>query len=291
MTKQTLASLREVRLLLDKLSHSVQARYETNQASLQDLLKVQIERSTIDIEIVELEQREHLAQAHLSHLLNQPLETGYAIPEAQSRQPIAVSLPELERSALRMRPELLAFGIGIKRAKVSRLLTVTSWLPDVTGRIESRQFKGEGGIREHDTFIGVTVPVWSLLKGVGGEWRSANREVQEAEALYTEMKNEVLLAVHQAYAKVKSSEYAFDTYKHFILPQTEQQVEVALAAYEAGRTDFLDLIDAQRMLRDAQIAYYKIRADYDMGFSDLRLAVGGDFQNVGTVNPSKGAVP
>ena len=60
------------------------------------------------------------------------------------------------------------------------------------------------------------------------------------------------------------------------MPQARQQVDVALAAYEAGRIDFLNLIDAQRMLRDAQIAYYKYRADYERGLSNLRLAIGSD---------------
>ncbi len=72
------------------------------------------------------------------------------------------------------------------------------------------------------------------------------------------------------------AEHALKTYEQTILPQAKQQVEVALSSYEAGRSDILTLIDAQRTLRDAQIAYYKFAADYELGLSDLRLAVGGD---------------
>ena len=176
------------------------------------------------------------------------------------------------------RPELKAFEQGIKRAKASRLLAMTNWLPDLTGRIEMRQFRGESGIREHDTFLGVTVPVWSLLKGAGGEWAGANHDVQEAEALYTQMKNEVLLAVHEAYGTFQASDYAVQMYALSILPQAKQQVEVALAAYEAGRSGFLELIDAQRMLRESQLAYYTAKADHAMGLSNLRLAVGANLE-------------
>ncbi|MBI3325061.1 MAG: TolC family protein, partial [Candidatus Omnitrophica bacterium] len=95
-----------------------------------------------------------------------------------------------------------------------------------------------------------------------------------AEALYTAMKNEVLLAIHEAYAKARSAEHAVHIYETLIVPQAKQQVEVTLAAYEAGRTDFFSLLDAQRTLKDTQIAYHTFRADYERGLSDVRLAVG-----------------
>jgi outer membrane protein TolC len=274
LTKKTLASLEEIRVLLEKLYQAAQARYESNQASQHDLLKVQLEVSRLGIEIFNWREKEHLSEAHLSHILNQPLETRYLVSEEPRSAPLSLSRSDLERLALRARPELKAFEVGIKRAKARRMLATTHWLPDLTGRIEARQFKGEDGIREYDTFLGVTVPVWSLIKGVGGEWKSATREVQGAEALYTEMKNEVLLAVHEAYSKVKSAQNALSTYEHLILPQAKQQVEVAFASYEAGRTDFLTLIDAQRTLKDTQIAYANFQAEYEIGLSNLRLAVG-----------------
>lgn len=275
LAKQTLAVLGELRTLLDKLASAVQGRYETNKGSQQDLLKAQIERAKIDIEIAATQQQEHIAEAHLSHLLNRSLDTRYAIPEKTDITPLVVPRPELERMAIATRPELKAFELGVKRAKTSRLLAMTSWLPELTGRIEMRQFKGESGIREHDTFLGVTVPVWSLMKGAGGEWAAANRDVREAEALYLEMKNEVLLAVHEAHSNVEAANYAARMYELAILPQAKQQVEVALASYEAGRSDFLELIDAQRMLREVQLAYYKAKAEHEMGMSNLRLAIGG----------------
>jgi len=274
MNKKTIVALEEVEALLEKLARAVQARYETNQASQQDVLKVQIELSRVRIDLFNARQQEHLAQAHVSHILNRSLETNYAIPDDMPRTPLSLTRPDLERLALKTKPELLAMETGISRAKANRLLAFTNWLPEVTGRFEARQFHGERSLREKDTFIGVTVPVWSLLKGAGGEWISAQREVQQAEAQYLEMKNEVLLAVHEAYASAASAQHGLLQYEQVILPQARQQVDVAFTAYEAGRTDFLNLIDAQRMLKDAQMAYYKLKADYERGLSNLRLAVG-----------------
>jgi len=276
MNKKTIVALEQVAVLLEKLSRSVQTRYETNQASQSDVLKVHIELAKARVDLFNARQQEHMAEAHISHLLDRSLDTRYAIPEDLTVTPLAMTRPELERLALKAKPELLAMATGISRAKANRLLAFTNWLPDVTGDIEARQFHGERSIREKDTFIGITVPVWSLLKGASGQWQSAQREVQQAEAQYVEMKNEVLLSVHEAYAAVASAQNGLLQYEQVILPDARQQVEVALSAYEAGRTDFLNLIDAQRMLKDAQMAYYKLKADYERALSNLRLAIGSD---------------
>lgn len=276
LARKTVASLEGIRSLIERLARSAQARYEANQTSQQDVLAAQIELAKVGIDLVDWREKAHIAEAHLSHLLNQSLETRYEPAEPPRSQPLTRARTELEQLALRMRPELLASAIGIRRAKAGRALALTEWLPDFTGRIEARQFKGSDSIGEYDTFLGLTVPVWSLIKGAGGQWKGAAKEVQAAEALYDEMKNEVLLAIHEAYSKVTSAEYAVQAYEQLILPKARQRVDVTLASYEAGRTDFITLIDAQRTLRDTQIAYDTVRTQRDLGLSDLRLAVGGD---------------
>jgi len=278
LAKRTRSALEETQGLAERLTHVVQARYESNQAGQQDLLKASIESSKIGIERYQWNEHVHLAEAHLSHILNRSLETSYDIPEVARSPAPTFSTTDLEQLALRVRPELKALEIGIQRAKASRWMAATTWLPNVTGRIEARQFSGQGHIREYDTGLFLSVPVWSLLKGIGGEWKGAGRDVQACEARYTEMKNEVWLSIHEAYSKVKTADHAVTTYEQSILPQAKQQAEVALASYEAGRSDLLSLIDAQRMLKDAQIAYYKFLANYELGLSDLRVAIGGRWE-------------
>lgn len=274
LARKTLAALDEVYTLTRKLVAAARARYEANQASQQDLLKAQIELSKVDIELFHWQQQAHVAEVRLSRTLNQPLETRYALAETAREARPSYTLDDLERMAVQARPELKALEAGIAKAKTNRWIAMTSWLPEITGRIEARQFRGEDSVREKDTALFITVPVWSLLKGAGGEWHAAAREVQATESLYSEMKNEVWLAIHEADAEVSSAEHALRLYESSILPQAKQQVEVSLAGYEAGRTDFLALIDAQRTLKETQMAYYQTAAEYDLGLSNLRLAVG-----------------
>lgn len=277
LAKRTLTALEETQALADRLAHSVQARYESNQASQQDVLKARIESSKTDIERYQWREKIHLAEAHIAHILDHPLDRTYELSENPRSPMPSLSLADVERLALKVRPELKAVEVGIQRAKASRWIATTTWLPNLTGRIEARQFSGQGHIREYDTALFVSVPIWSLLKGIGGEWKGAGRDVQACEASYVKMKNEVLLSIHEAYSRAKTADHAVTTYEQLILPQAKQQVEVAFSSYEAGRADLLSLIDAQRMLKDAQMAYYKFLAEYELGLSDLRLAVGGSW--------------
>ena len=278
LSKETLRALEANKTLLEQLQKSVKARYESNQASQSDLLKAQIESSKNSIELFDWTQKEHVAEAHFSHLLNEPLENSYVIPEKAEKITFSMSHDQLETKALKVRPELKALELAIERAKINRSLTKSEWLPDFTARWESRQYKGEEGLHEQDTFVGVTVPFWSVLKGIGGVWKSSDEEVKEAEAFYVRMKNEIFLQIHEAYAKTQSAQNALGIFENSILPQAKQQVEVALSSYEAGKTDFMALIDAERTLKDTQIQYVRYVSDYQIALAELRFAVGGEIQ-------------
>ncbi|HLF17635.1 MAG TPA: TolC family protein [Candidatus Omnitrophota bacterium] len=278
LVKKTLVALGEIRTLLEQFSQVVKARYEANQVTQADNLKVGIEISQLDVEIFNWQQREHVLEANISKQLNQPLETQYSSKEPTQDGALSLERPELERIALDKRPELKMLEIGIKRAKNARTLAKTEWLPDITFRVEARKFKGEDDVREYDNFIGFSFPLWSLARGAKGEWKSADEDVRFAESTYLDMKNEVLLRVHEAYARFESARNALKNYENIILPQAKQQVQVSLSAYEAGKMDILMLIDAQRTLKNVQIEYSKAVAEYEMGLSDLKLAIGDDLK-------------
>ena len=65
-------------------------------------------------------------------------------------------------------------------------------------------------------------------------------------------------------------------YPSSVLPQAEQTVQVARAAYESDRGSFLALIDSQRVLLDARLDYYRARAERAQAIADLERVVGID---------------
>jgi outer membrane protein TolC len=58
------------------------------------------------------------------------------------------------------------------------------------------------------------------------------------------------------------------------LPAARDRVAAARAGFESGRDDFLALVEAERSLRDAELALEEARADVSRRFAELEAAVG-----------------
>jgi outer membrane protein TolC len=62
------------------------------------------------------------------------------------------------------------------------------------------------------------------------------------------------------------------------LSQAELSFRSALAAYQTGRVEFVNLLEAQRALRESRMGYYKATASFVQNVADLERAVGRDLQ-------------
>ena len=77
------------------------------------------------------------------------------------------------------------------------------------------------------------------------------------------LENEVdtlLLNVREIYTRAETAERTVDLYRGVLLPRAAELVESSQAAYESGRTGFLDLIESQKVLLDTELESYRARA-------------------------------
>jgi outer membrane protein TolC len=63
-------------------------------------------------------------------------------------------------------------------------------------------------------------------------------------------------------------------YGNTLLPKAEQSLAVAQQAFEAGKTDFMTVIDAQRVLLEFRLAVAKAQADQGKRFAELQMLTG-----------------
>ncbi len=66
-----------------------------------------------------------------------------------------------------------------------------------------------------------------------------------------------------------------------IIPQANESLASAEAAYTTGRQDFLDLLDAERVLFQVRLTYHRLLADYWIALTDLEHGVGRRFPDSG----------
>jgi outer membrane protein TolC len=86
--------------------------------------------------------------------------------------------------------------------------------------------------------------------------------------------------VRDAYTMASTSKTLVELYRDSVLPQAQQSLASARAAYETDRVGFLELLDAQRSLLDFRLEYQDALAMYLKSLADLGVAV-GDFAMLG----------
>jgi outer membrane protein TolC len=75
---------------------------------------------------------------------------------------------------------------------------------------------------------------------------------------------------------MQSTAQTLDLYDQGMLTQAESSLESALAAYQTGNLDFLNLLDAERTLLQMRLSYIREQTDYRKYVAALEWAAGGE---------------
>ena len=74
--------------------------------------------------------------------------------------------------------------------------------------------------------------------------------------------------------RAKSTKRLVDLYRDTLRPQAEASLKSAVTAYQADRTDFLNLLDSQNTTLDVELAYFRFASELESNLADLERATG-----------------
>lgn len=262
--------------ILDRFIRIAESRYLVGKAGQEDVLKAQVEAGMVANELVMLNRMKAGEEANLSRLLNRPTAAPLPPPETlHTARDSGFKEEDLYSLAEGTRQETLAqtFAVraGEERAKLARL----DYAPDFVVGAEWARMDGSLGPagERWGAMLGVSLPVWFTRKQRHAV-READAMVESARAGLQDVRNRVRFEVREAFLNVEASAAQLDIFNAGLLPQAEQDLRIAMASYEAGKMDFLRLLESQRALREIKIAYYDALIEYNMSLGDLELAVG-----------------
>jgi outer membrane protein TolC len=263
--------------LLRQFADISEAKYATGRISQQDVLKAVVELSKIHDDLVMMDERARIAEAQLNTLLDRPPVAPIGPLEAPRERMILPAVAELQQKALERQPELRAATLQRDRAEAALTAAQTEYKPDF--------FVGGGYMlmpRDRDSWtasVGITWPGAPWARGrLDVRVAEARAEIEAATARQRAVENAIRLAVQEAYVRVQSAAQRAALLRTSIVPQSEQTLEVSRVAYQTDRVDFLALIDNQRVLLDAQLAYYRALSDLEQALADLERAVGTELE-------------
>ncbi len=252
------------------------AKYEVGQSSQADVLKAQTTLSKLMEDRFDFAREFQRGVAELNALLGR---APNAAVEAEPGVPVPVfevSLDSLQKAALANRPELLGVRDGdIASAKASLALAKKHYAPDFQFRVEARQYNGQSGFQEYDTGVFMNFP-WINFKRYNSAIAEARSGLERSEDVYVAMQRETQAKVKKLYDGIQVMKHHYELFGEKIIPQQRAAVQAALASYESDRAEFLDLLDAQRMLFDFQMQNLHHAAEFQRLKAELTRVVGGE---------------
>ena len=277
----------EERELLRRFESIALTRYATGQGIQQSVVKVQTDISRLDDRETNLRQRLDIATRRVSELIGRP-ELALAL------QPIELSLPDveydrqdLEQFAIADHPRVHAVQhrveadrIWAKRRKLESRpdfrfglgYTTVGDRDDLAGTANPPDDNGQDILA---LTVGVNIPIYRKRIRAGvAEARESERANGE---LLTAVRDRLRFEIQEALLQLESLGERGRLYLEVIIPQAEESLASAEAAYTTGRLSFPDLLDAERILFQSRLAYHRLAADLWVAMADLEQSTARPF--------------
>ena len=270
--------------LLRQIADVSQTKYASGRISQQDVLKPVVELSRLHNDLLVFEEQAGIAAARLNVLLARaPGAPIGPLSEPTERTVLPASI-ELQRLALDRQPELQRAHLEIEKAEAELASAKQEYKPDFS--VQGGYLLMPGQTDAWLARVGVTWPraPWSRDK-ISAHVTEQIAASETAKARERAMQNMVRLAVQEASIRATSAQRRAALLRTTILPQAQQTLDVSRLAYQTDRLDFQAVIDNQRTLLDAQLAYVRALSEFEQATADLERAVGADLP-AGTLAPA-----
>jgi len=257
--------------LLTDLQQIARAENETGRGTLQDVLRAQIEAEKLRAGIANLHEthRALVAQfkAALGMTVNDP---EPPIPSEAATPTPDLSDEELLNKALAQNFQLKSMEADIRRAEAAIQLARKEKVPDFSAG-------GEVDVKAAPVVwnpqLSMTLPIWR--DKIAAEIAEAQAKKRSSEARLTASQISLAVTFAEKLALYREASRNLSTLDEQVLPKARQALELTRAAYLSGRSDFLDVIDAERQLLNLQLERIDARRQQELSLTDISLVIEG----------------
>ncbi|HBB68087.1 MAG TPA: hypothetical protein DCZ93_12510 [Elusimicrobia bacterium] len=258
--------------LTKKFSRIAETRYAVNQGSQSDAIKAQVELSKALNMLITAQQEKETAAARANALRSKNPGEPLAEPEAFDAAAAPADYKTLEAAVLSRNPGLAGMASRLRSAEKKLSLARAEYAPDFMLSWRRRGSDNAAMDGTYDMSLGLTVPLWFGRTSDLGREARAERDMSAAE--YQAARNALLLELKEITVKLDYYRRLKELYGGTVLSQAEVSLKASEAAYQAGRADFLDLVDANRTLLEIKREYYEYTADYAAWLGRLESLTG-----------------
>ncbi len=283
---RALVITRENIKLLSNLENVALSMYKSGAAPHAAVIKIQVELGRLQDRLTTLEDRRNSMSAQLNAALNRSSNAPLPWPKPFQEERTDVSEEELIAWVRESNPELKALEFMASKEKAGVELAEKNYYPDImlgVGTVltddASMPNVEDSGKDPIIAVIAIDLPLWY------GKYRAAEREARHrheaALRKKTDRENNLLADLQLALFNVRDAHRQIDLYGDTLIPKAKQSLEVTQTGFEAGKVDFLNLIDAERLLLEFQLSYERALANHAQTLAQLEMLVGRSIPRAG----------
>ena len=274
LAARSLEIVRRNRVILDQYRQMAEARFSVGQAIQQDLLKAQLEISSLLERSVVLERQGDVLRARINGLLYRPIDTPIDAELPYTETPLPPGAESLRAEALARYPAVRRGEREITRGQQALALARKELRPDFGINVAAQQAVPGMASMWGAEFM-VKLPIFWQRKqrpmiAEAAAALEAGRNMRDSAAAEAEAR------VTEHYVTATSSRRLIDLYTGSVLPQARLTLESALASYQVGRADFLTVLTGFTGVLTYELSLEEQRTQYHQALARLEPLIGAE---------------
>jgi len=255
------------------------SKYRVDGAKHVDVIRAQVELGKIQNDLASLEDRRTPIVARLNAVLNRPAAAPIGWPP--KAQPLNAQPFADEQLLMWLResnPLLKSLEARIRQRRKGVDLVKKDYYPDVTFGLDwiltgdALRATPDDGKDPVILRVAMNLPVWRGK--LDASVREAMSRLVAASRQYDDQRNNLESRVKLVAYRFRDAGRQITLYRNVLVPKANQSVRASEVAYRAGKVDFLNLLDAQRLLLAFQLAHQRALATHAQRLAELESLVG-----------------
>jgi outer membrane protein TolC len=286
---RAIATTEEHKRLIIYLESVARTNYSAGITSYGDLIKSQVELGKLEDRLLTFRDLREPIVAKLNEALNRPFSHSLPYPKAMPEERSIGSDDQMVTWLRENNPELKSIDFTIAQEKEAISLARKNYFPNLTLGVEYIEtddamtppadpetgevprVKDDGKDPVIAKFA-INLPIW-YNKYRAGEKEARLRHVA-ALSERRDRENSLIADLKMELYNFRDAERKIDLYRDTLVPKAKQSFNVIQKAFTTGKTDFLDVVDAERTLLEFQLSYVRARANRAQRLAKLEELIG-----------------
>jgi outer membrane protein TolC len=261
----------------------VRTKYKVGLKQHPDVIKAQVELGKLEDRLQTLNDRVRPSAVRLREISNMPDTVMLPIPSELVSQEQSLNHDSIMSAALAGNPNLKAIEHLIDKARAGVRLAGKVSRPSFSFGVDYiktgealNPAMTDSGKDPWIVGVGVKLPIWF------GKNRARKAEAQArlnaAEQKLDGSENRLTILVDNLLFEHADALRKMRLYRDGLVPKAEQALNASYTAYQAGQTDFLNVLDAQRQLLAFELQMEKSRANLATRLAEIEMVTGNELE-------------